>query len=359
MPKLRVLVVDDAVVMRRIVGTVLEEDPQIEVAGIAANGKLALAKIPQCNPDAVTMDIEMPEMDGLQAMAEIHRLYPRLPVIMFSTLTQRGAVQTIEALSRGAVDYVSKPANVGSVSEAMNRLREELIPKLKMHCGRTAPVRTPVGAVPDLASKSSIAAVPRTAHLAFHCGVIAIGTSTGGPHALNVVIPALPADLNVPVVVVQHMPPVFTGLLAVRLNEISRVRVYEAEDGQPIQKGMVYIAPGGKHLEVAGSAAAPVARLHEGPPENSCRPAVDVLFRSVVNIYGGSTLAVIMTGMGHDGLRGSQAVREADGRILVQDKSSSVVWGMPGSVAGAGLADSIVPLDQMSASILANWRGAR
>jgi two-component system chemotaxis response regulator CheB len=291
------------------------------------------------------MDVEMPEMDGLAAMAEIHRLYPRLPVIMFSTLTQRGAAQTVEALSLGAVDYVAKPANVGSVVEATIRLQGELIPKIKAHCRP--------GPVPFSRALGTVQARRPGTSAGFRCTVIAIGASTGGPHALNQVVPAFPAALGVPVVIVQHMPPVFTAMMAARLNEVSQVRVHEAAEGQPVEAGHAYIAPGGKHLEVAVRGAQTVAHLHEGPPENSCRPAVDVLFRSVARVYGAGALAVVLTGMGHDGMRGSQFIREAGGRVVAQDQLSSVVWGMPGAVAEAGLADEVVTLGGMAAAILA------
>ncbi len=352
--------VDDAVVMRRLVSSVLEQDPELEVAGVAANGRLALAKIPQCNPDVVTLDVEMPEMDGIETVSQIRKLYPKLSIIMFSTLTRRGAAQTLDALARGATEYVPKPANVGSVSDPIERLREELVPKIKAHCrpGVAGPkdsanaMRLP----PALPSRS----VPRRVEALRHarCGsVLAIGASTGGPNALNLLIPALPADLGVPVVIVQHMPPLFTAMLAERLNSCSAIRVHEAAEGQRIEAGHAYIAPGGKHFEVASSQGGVVACLHEGPPENSCRPAVDVLFRSVAAVYGAGSLGVVLTGMGQDGLRGSGYLREAGGRVLVQDKQSSVVWGMPGSVARAGLADEIVELEKMAQAIRAELKG--
>jgi two-component system chemotaxis response regulator CheB len=358
-PKTRVLIVDDAVVMRRLVSSVLEQDPDLEVAGVAANGRLALAKIPQCNPDVVTLDVEMPEMDGLETVSHIRKLYPKLPIIMFSTLTRRGAAQTLDALARGATDYVAKPANVGSVSDAIERLREELIPKIKAHCRSAAAVLSE--SQPALAALRRLPPLAASALTRLRTGnygpALAIGTSTGGPNALNLLIPALPADLGVPVLIVQHMPPVFTAMLAERLNSCSAIRVHEAAHGQRIEAGHAYIAPGGKHLEVASSKGDVVAQLHEGAPENSCRPAVDVLFRSVAAVYGAGSLAVVLTGMGQDGLRGSEALREAGGRVLVQDQKSSVVWGMPGSVARAGLADEIVELENMARAIRADLKG--
>jgi two-component system, chemotaxis family, protein-glutamate methylesterase/glutaminase len=346
MPKIRVLVVDDAVVMRRLISTVLESDPELEIAGIAANGRLALARIPQVNPDVITLDVEMPEMDGLETIDEIRKLYPHLPIIMFSTMTRRGAVETVEALARGATDYVTKPANIGSVSEGMDRLQSELIPKIKAYA-------RPLGPSPPAQPRVPPALVASPSRSPFRCSVIAIGASTGGPNALHEVVPALPASLPVPVVIVQHMPPVFTELLAARLNESSKIRVHEASDGQRIEAGHAYIAPGGKHLALAAENGHVRAHLNELPPENSCRPAVDVLFRSVAQVYGGGSLGVILTGMGQDGLRGARWIRESGGRVIAQDQESSVVWGMPGAVAEAGLADEIVALNAVSKAVLA------
>jgi two-component system, chemotaxis family, protein-glutamate methylesterase/glutaminase len=359
MPKIRVLVVDDAVVMRRLISTVLESDAELEVAGIAPNGKIALARIPQVNPDVITLDVEMPEMDGLETILEIRKLYPRLPVIMFSTMTRRGAVETVEALARGATDYVTKPANIGSVSEGMERLRSELIPKIKAYARPLAPpVAAPRARAPDAPRASSGAAIPGAA---FRCSVIAIGTSTGGPNALHEVLSGFPASLAVPVLIVQHMPPVFTELLAARLDQSSKIRVDEARDGMRIEPGHAYLAPGGKHLAVAAENGSVRVRLNEEPPENSCRPAVDVLFRSVAHVYGGGTLGVVLTGMGQDGLRGAQWIHEAGGKLIAQDQASSVVWGMPGALAEAGLADEIVALRSVSESVLAlaNVKGRR
>jgi|SRR5271165_2704717 len=356
MPKIRVLIVDDAVVMRRLISTVLESDPELEVAGIAPNGKIALARIPQVNPDVITLDVEMPEMNGLETILEIRKIYPRLPVIMFSTMTRRGAVETVEALARGATDYVTKPANVGSVSEGMERLRIELIPKIKAYA-RPLACPAPAQLAHTLGARS---AAPGGRHGNgtvpsgnFHCSVIAIGASTGGPNALHQVIPSLPASLAVPVLIVQHMPPVFTELLAQRLDQASQIRVHEARDGVQIERGHAYIAPGGKHLVVASENGCVRALLNEEPPENSCRPAVDVLFRSVAQVYGGGTLGVVLTGMGQDGLRGARWIHEAGGKLIAQDQNSSVVWGMPGALAEAGLADEIAPVGEIPGAVMA------
>jgi two-component system chemotaxis response regulator CheB len=350
MSKIRVLIVDDAVVIRRIVTDVLGADPEIEVAGTAANGKIALAKIPQINPDLITLDVEMPEMDGITTVREIRKLYPRLPIIMFSTLTSRGASAAFDALAAGANDYVTKPANVGSVAAAMTRIREELIPKIKALCGSTpAPPAQKISRPAETSSLGTIRPIVRTA--ASRVEVVVIGVSTGGPNALAEVIPALPGDLPVPILIVQHMPPVFTRVLAERLNQKAHLTVKEAEDGETILPGKVYIAPGDYHMTLERSTLHRKIRLNQDIPENSCRPAVDVLFRSAALAEGPATLGVILTGMGQDGLRGSQAIQEARGRIIAQDEATSVVWGMPGFIARAGLAEQLVPLNGIAAAI--------
>jgi two-component system chemotaxis response regulator CheB len=332
----------------------------LEVVGVAPHGKIALQKIPQVNPDVITLDVEMPEMDGITTLKEIRKTYPKLPVIMFSTLTAKGAATTIEALSAGASDYVSKPANVGSVAEGLQRLEQDLIPKIKNLCRRSAgipaykPVHHPTGAVP-MASRF---VAPRS-HPPSPIEILAIGTSTGGPNALAELFKAFPGDFPVPIVVVQHMPPLFTALLADRLTANSALKFSEGKEGDSIRSGCAYIAPGGKHMEVMRFGGNARVHLHEGPPENSCRPAVDVLFRSVVEQYGGGVLGVVLTGMGHDGMRGCELIRERGGQVLAQDEASSVVWGMPGAVVQAGYADKILPLDQICGEIVRRVREGR
>jgi two-component system chemotaxis response regulator CheB len=340
------LIVDDAVVIRQILTGLLSEDPEIEVVGTAANGKLALQKIPQLNPDVITMDVEMPEMDGLQTLREIRKQGLRIPIIMFSTLTERGASATMDALSMGASDYVTKPANVGSVQTAMTRIKEQLIPKIKALAARAhAPVALPVPAPRP---------IPTVRRMVNHTPIraLAIGVSTGGPNALSALLPQLPGELGVPVFIVQHMPAMFTRLLAERLAAGSSLKVCEASPGQKVVSGQVYVAPGDFHMVVESRADGFVIATNKEMPENSCRPAVDVLFRSVAKAYGPATLGVILTGMGSDGLRGCQNIREAGGRVIVQDEATSVVWGMPGFVANAGLAEKVLPLDQIAGEIV-------
>jgi two-component system chemotaxis response regulator CheB len=348
MPKIRVLISDDAVVIRRLVPICLAEDPDIEVVGVAANGQIALAKIEQVNPDLVILDVDMPVMDGLQTLAAIRKIHCRLPVIMFSTLTERGAVATLDALSMGASDYVTKPTNAGSVGIALQRVREELIPKIKALCGR----RPPVSVLAPSRADGDARLFPGTGSVSpAGVDILAVGVSTGGPNALSTLFQRLSKSFPVPVVIVQHMPPMFTRLLAERLAAVSGFPVREGEAGAALRPGEAWVAPGGFHMEVEKKQDGVRLRTHQGPPENSCRPAVDVLFRSVSQVYGPGTLGVVLTGMGQDGLRGCECIREAGGRVLAQDEATSVVWGMPGAVSQAGLAEKVLPLQQLALEI--------
>ncbi|MGH9344005.1 MAG: protein-glutamate methylesterase/protein-glutamine glutaminase [Terriglobia bacterium] len=352
MQKIRILIVDDSVVIRRMLMDALASDPCFEIAGAAANGRIALSKIPQVNPDLVTLDVEMPEMDGLEALAALRKLYPKLPVIMFSTLTERGAEATLDALSLGANDYVTKPANVGGLDTALKRVRDELIPKVKALCMPAAQTPALFPRPPALAAAGLKPAVEPLRRPPVRLDVLAIGVSTGGPNALGELVPQLPADLPVPVVIVQHMPPIFTRFLAERLASRSKVTVVEGAPGLVLTAGQVVIAPGDYHMVVERQGLKVLIGTHQQPPENSCRPSVDVLFRSVAAAYGPHTLGLIMTGMGQDGLRGCGNIREAGGQILAQDQATSVVWGMPGFVAEAGLADKVLPLSDLAVEIM-------
>ncbi|MFN8050687.1 MAG: chemotaxis response regulator protein-glutamate methylesterase [Acidimicrobiales bacterium] len=403
MTPIRVLVVDDSVVIRRLVTTVLAEDSDIEVIGTAANGRIAIDKLTSGTlPDVVTLDMEMPVMNGIETLREIRKRWPRLPVIMFSTLTAVGAAATLDALSAGASDFVAKPSNVGSVALGMQAVRDQLIPKVRLLAGRpmtptthTLP-GTPTADAPRAFARVSPAPVEHTTHVArttpsSHITVrsttpvapvtarptparaaidtvatprrftralsgkvtaVVIGVSTGGPNALAEIWPRL-AALQVPVLIVQHMPPVFTTMLAKRLDAIGTVRMSEGVQGGVVGKGDGWLAPGDHHMRVEQTPDGVRLCLDQEAPENSCRPAVDPLFRSAAAVYGPGTLAVVLTGMGSDGLAGARAVREAGGTVLAQDEPSSVVWGMPGAVVNAGLADVILPLDRMAAEISA------
>jgi two-component system chemotaxis response regulator CheB len=349
MPAIRILVVDDSVVIRKVLCEALGADPSIEVAGSAADGNIALAKIPQVNPDLITLDVEMPGKSGIETLVEIRKLYPKLPVIMFSTLTERGATVTLDALSLGASDYVTKPSNTGSLEQTRAKIQAELVPKIKELCRKTpglAQFATPLPKVaPPRRTTTRLGPAARV-------DVLAIGTSTGGPNALAAVLPGLAKEFPVPIVLVQHMPPVFTRLLAERLNKQSKVEIREGEEGQLLKPGLVWIAPGDFHMKVARSdGKATCLKMSQEPPENSCRPAVDVLFRSVAQAYGPNVLAVVLTGMGSDGVRGSEEIKAAGGQVIVQDEATSVVWGMPGQTAAAGWADGIFPLAEIAGEI--------
>jgi two-component system chemotaxis response regulator CheB len=346
-----VLVVDDSVVIRRLVTHALSEDPQIEVVGVAGDGAIALAKIPQVNPDAVTLDIEMPNMDGLDTLRHIRKEHPHLCVIMFSTLTERGAAATMDALALGANDYVTKASNAGALDRSLANLRAELVPKIKQffHFAESSVVPPPVAAT---TITPRLAAAHSTIRSARRRQVVAIGVSTGGPTALTVMLPRFPKEFPLPILVVQHMPPVFTKLLAERLSGQCALKVEEAENGAAVKAGKVFIAPGDFHLRVHRRGADVVVGLDKSPPENSCRPAVDVMFRSVQEAYGGNAIAVILTGMGQDGYHGTEVLKAAGAFVIAQDEASSVVWGMPGLVAQAGLADAVLPLDAVTSEIL-------
>ncbi|MBB3204855.1 two-component system chemotaxis response regulator CheB [Rhodopirellula rubra] len=355
--KIRVLIVDDSTVIRRLLTQTLSEDPSVEVVGTAPNGKIALAKIPTLKPDVITLDIEMPEMDGLQTLTELRKVDKKLPVIMFSTLTQRGAEGTLDALERGANDYVGKPANVGSVTEAMSRVRGEMIPKLKALCPRFSAFAAPgpttarTNTLNPNGAQQSPAITVRPRGPRHRIDILAIGVSTGGPNALSTVLPELPADFPIPIVIVQHMPPIFTKHLADRLNTKCEIEVAEAKAGDPLLPGHAWIAPGDFHMVTEVNGASAKIGIHQGEQENSCRPAVDVLFRSVAKAYGRHSLACVLTGMGSDGLEGCKVIAEAGGQIITQDRETSVVWGMPAAVANAGLANQILPLDQVSSEL--------
>jgi two-component system chemotaxis response regulator CheB len=353
MQTIRVLIVDDAVMVRSRLSKILSTDPQLEVVGVAATGQIALAKLAQLKPDVVILDVEMPDLDGLQTLSCIRQQDRQLPVIMFSSMTTRGATATLDALALGASDYVTKPSHSDQVDDVTQYLQNTLIPKIKALSQQAR--------LPDNLSSSVVSA--STPLFSFQINdiqitpeIVAIGVSTGGPNALTTLLSELPADFPVPIMIVQHMPPMFTKLFAERLTTKCALPVREAIAGATLHPGTIWIAPGDYHLRVQQIKDTVQLITEQTPPQNSCRPSVDVLFTSVAEIYGDRTLAVILTGMGQDGLRGCQQIRDRQGQILAQDEASSVVWGMPGFVVNAGLADAVLPLDQMMAEILRRVR---
>ncbi len=343
--RIRVLIVDDSAVVRRLLTRVLGSHPALEVVGTASDGAMALQRMAQFNPDVVTLDIEMPEMDGLEVLRHLRRDNSNVHVIMFSTLTERGAAMTLDALSLGADDYVTKSANAVSGDTPISALQEVLIPKILQFFQLPDQVPAPNSAT----APASSAALP--APLRPAAGgppkVVVLGISTGGPSALGSILPQIPQGFPLPILIVQHMPPLFTRLLAERLNGGCALRVDEATQDAIVEPGRILIAPGDFHMTVARANGHVGIALDQSPPQNFCRPAVDVLFRSAAEVYGDSVIALVLTGMGQDGLRGVRALKASGASVLVQDEATSVVWGMPGAVATSGLADRILPLQQI------------
>jgi two-component system, chemotaxis family, protein-glutamate methylesterase/glutaminase len=349
--RLRVLVVDDSVVIRKLLSGALSEQADIEVIGTAPTGRIALSKIRQLDPDLVTLDLDMPDMDGMETLDALKE-FPRRPkIILCSSLTTKDGALTLEALAKGASDYITKPSGLGGSASPFEEFRCNLLAKVRALGVSGSPTATmsPNGASRPALNPHPFGASARQDRKRIE--LVAIGVSTGGPNALSALFAELPADFPVPIVLVQHMPPIFTKSLADRLTAKSRIRVDEGSEGAILAPGRAWVAPGDFHMQVARHDSVMRLRLNKEAPENSCRPAVDVLFRSVAENFGSGTLAVVLTGMGQDGLKGSQCIRDAGGEIYVQDEASSVVWGMPGQVAKAGLADRVLPLDLMAMAI--------
>jgi len=367
----RILIVDDSAVMRGLLRSVVCADAGLEVAGTAADGASALSSIALLRPDLILLDVEMPVMDGLATLRELRRRGHRMPVIMCSSVTQRGAKVTLEALSSGASDYVAKPAGQTDRESAIKALAQELGPKIdaltNQEHGQALNPRLPQ-LVSSPGSNTGLGVFPfgprepltrsmtsRTQAIVSKAAVLAIGVSTGGPAALEELLPLLPGDFPLPVLIVQHMPELFTRLFAERLDGRCALRVREASDGAPVHGGTISIARGNWHLEVLAAAHAGRPRtlhLTQAPLENHCRPAVDVLFRSVASVYGAGVLAVVLTGMGCDGMLGCRVIRQHGGVVLAQDKASSTVWGMPGAVINVGLAQKVLSLREIVPEIL-------
>jgi two-component system, chemotaxis family, protein-glutamate methylesterase/glutaminase len=342
------MVCDDSVVIRTAVARMLDADPAVQVVARVSNGKMAIDELKRTPVDVVVLDIEMPVMDGMTALPLLLRVDAGVRVIMASTLTTRGADIALRALRLGAADYIPKPSTIGTVSD--DSFRRELLEKVKglarqrRRAAQPVPPRTPLALRPAPA---------------FPARLLAVGSSTGGPQALFTLVQGLGRSLNVPVVMTQHMPATFTPILADHLTKIGLMPCAEARDGESLLPGRIYLAPGDRHLLVEGSRLALRARLSEDPPENFCRPAVDPMLRSAAAACDGRVLIAMLTGMGRDGLEGTKRVVEAGGAAIAQDEASSVVWGMPGAVAQAGLCHAVLPLPKIAPRLLAMLKGAR
>lgn len=349
--KKRILIVDDSAVMRRLVTQAIEKDTELMVCGMAGDGAAALARIEQLTPDLITLDVEMPQMDGLTTLVNLREHWPRLPVIMCSSLTACGAETTLEALAKGANDYIAKPPATGATLDGnLKAFSGELSRKIRALL-RLAD--TSVQTVPAQAPPARIALTPtvkRTTRASI--SLLVIGSSTGGPNALAEVLAHLPANFPVPVVIAQHMPPVFTRLLAERLDSRCHLRVTEGVHGGQLTAGQIWLAPGDHHMRIVNDAGTPKICLDQKPPVNFCRPAVDPLLESAMDFYSDGILAVILTGMGQDGFVGCQRLYAQGGVIFAQDEASSVVWGMPGVVARGGIADRVLPLSEIGPAIV-------
>jgi len=347
--RIRVLIVDDSAVVRRLLTRALSEHPSLLIVGTAANGELALQRVANCNPDVVTLDIEMPEMNGLEVLQHIRRDYPDTRVVMFSTLTERGASMTLEALTLGADDYITKSSLAASGNISIEVIQQTIIPKITQffpladeNQAAQWPAAAP-GASAPVRPRLSPAAKPK---------IVVIGVSTGGPTALGTILPQIPANFPLPILIVQHMPPLFTRLLSERLNAACALQVEEATQGAAVQVGRILVAPGDFHMKVALMNGDIGIALEQSAPQNFCRPAVDVLFHSVAEVYGGSAVAVVLTGMGQDGLRGAEVLKANGAYVLAQDKATSVVWGMPGAVITSGIADRVLSLQQVAPELI-------
>jgi two-component system chemotaxis response regulator CheB len=372
---LRVLAADDSAVMRGVLRTVFQLHasqgdislPRMELCGLVRDGIEALEAVKELSPDVLLLDLEMPRLNGLQVLAQLRILAPGLPVIMCSAHTERGARSTLDALSHGAKDYVMKPGQQKDFAAALDSLMEQLLPKIAALSGwnqsRTLPRDPLSGALPERLESDRRHPRPSSQpEPAQPVGIIVIGVSTGGPSALELMLPMLPRDFPVPIMIVQHMPRIFTGALAERLHRMCRLPVEQARDGAAVEAGSIWLSPGDAHMEIAAgmtSRSGTSVKLHQGPPLNSCKPSVDYLFRSAAALYGAGALGLVMTGMGSDGLDGSRAIREAGGAVLAQDEASCAVWGMPGRVVREGVASAIVALDALAATLVDRVRSGR
>jgi two-component system, chemotaxis family, protein-glutamate methylesterase/glutaminase len=344
----RVMICDDSVVIRGAIARILEADPDIRVVAKVSNGRAAVDELRRTAVDVVVLDIEMPIMDGMAALPLLLQSDPGVRVIMASTLTTRGADIAMRALRLGAADYVPKPSTIGTQGD--DGFRRELVEKVKGLARQRRPLGLPARLRPAITLRP---APPFAARL------LAVGSSTGGPQALFTLVQGLGRGLTVPVVITQHMPATFTPILAEHITRLGCMPCTEARDGEVLVAGRIYLAPGDKHLLVEGSRSGLRARLTTDPPENFCRPSVDPMLRSATAACEGRVLVAMLTGMGHDGLAGTKRVIEAGGCAIGQDEATSVVWGMPGAVATAGLCHAVLPLPKIAGKLLDMLKGAR
>jgi len=369
----RVMVVDDSAVIRGLITRALEVDPGIQVVATVSNGQLAVSQMSRSDVDVIVLDIEMPVMDGLTALPELLKAAPDVKIIMASTLTQRNAQVSIEALQKGASDYIPKPSSTGEIHGSAD-FKRDLIDKVKA-LGRVrrdrrdrnkaagipeakpAPAaRLAPGTRPSLLSPTSPVVLRPFARTMPQ--IVGIGSSTGGPQALFTVLGNLPASFRLPIVITQHMPATFTTILAEHIGRVSKRPSAEGRDGEPIEPGKIYLAPGDNHMVVETQGTQKIIRLNKNPPENFCRPAVDPMFRSLAAAYGSNVLGVVLTGMGSDGAKGGRVLVDAGANLIAQDEASSVVWGMPGAAANAGICAALLPIDKIAGEI-ARIAGAR
>lgn len=355
--QIRVLVVDDSAVIRRAVKTAIESDTSMSVVATANDGVHALDVLKEQQVDVVVSDLEMPHMDGAQLCQKMSALHPNIPVIVLSGAASSSRI-TVAALAAGAVDYVSKPTGA-NVANVMGDLKANLLPKIRTHAARKLRRSPGVSAPAGVAANNEVPLDKLRPRKAGRVSAVGIAVSTGGPQALSKVLETIGADFPVPILIVQHMPPTFTSLLADRLDSICSLKVREAQGGEEVTAGGIWIAPGGRHMIVERRAGKVVTVLNDDPPEQSCRPAADVLLRSMARVWGPEVLGVVLTGMGADGTAGGKSIVEAGGSLIAQDPDTSVVWGMPGSATRAGIIETVVPLSGVCAEMTARAKQGR
>lgn len=360
---IKVAIVDDSAVVRGLVARWIDEEPELEVCGRFANGKLAVEGVARMSPDIIILDIEMPVMDGLAALPGLLQNAPDARIVMASTLTRRNAEVSLKALSLGATDYIPKPESNRGITTSME-FRNELISKIKAlgqaRKGTAKVSMPPAGQAPapapaageELAASAGKPTFTLRAFSTVRPRILAIGSSTGGPQALAALMGIIaPSIRNTPVVITQHMPATFTAILAERLGRLTGLPAREGEDGEPLLPGHIYVARGGMHMALASKDGNVAIRVYDGELVNFCKPAVDPLFQSVAETFGRSALALVLTGMGHDGAAGGKVIADAGGSVIAQDQATSVVWGMPGATAAAGACAAVLPIDQVGVKV--------